>query len=158
MANLQNRQFDMLFETGECGFGMQSCSVLNDSGSSQIALMTEAREELILLRDCIGICLNSEGRPTRKTAIQWSQMPSKMLSDVPHLLGLLENGVEIQCLESRQGKPVQWIPLRNASAIAVHPDQSHAYAASHTEVLSLRGVPIREQVVLSILLVAYAQK
>lgn len=79
MANLQTQQFELLFETG----------------ASQIAVMTEAGAELVLQRDATGICVNSEGKPTRKTAISWTSMPSLVVSDQPNLLGLLPNGVQV---------------------------------------------------------------
>eukprot|EP00658_Telonema_sp_P-2_P021139 TRINITY_DN18398_c0_g1_i1.p1 TRINITY_DN18398_c0_g1~~TRINITY_DN18398_c0_g1_i1.p1 ORF type:complete len:873 (-),score=225.97 TRINITY_DN18398_c0_g1_i1:324-2804(-) len=130
MANLHSRQFDMLFETG----------------SSKTPLIADADEELVLLRDCVGICVNSEGKPTRKTAIQWASMPRQMIFDTPHLLGLMESGVEVRSLDGRDSAPVQSIALRHACALARHPERSLVFAAAEHEVYGLVGVPVTEQV------------
>ncbi|XP_064458413.1 vam6/Vps39-like protein [Ornithodoros turicata] len=100
-------------------------------------------DSFALGRDEMIIFVNSEGQPTHKYAVHWTEPPICLMHDYPYLLGALSSGIEIRTSEPRMliqrselSKPRFVIPCK----------RGQLYVASSTHIWCLLQTPVHLQI------------
>ncbi|XP_064600177.1 vam6/Vps39-like protein [Liolophura sinensis] len=99
-------------------------------------------DRLALGRDEMSILINSEGGPTMKYPLTWSDIPLMLEYDPPYVIGVLPKYVEIRTIETRL--LIQSIDLTKPKLIC-H-GSGHVYLAANNFVWRLAGIPISKQI------------
>lgn len=94
-------------------------------------------------RDEMTIFVNSEGQPTHKYAVHWSEPPICLVHDYPYLLSAQSFGVEIRTAEAR--RLVQTILLQKPRLVTVC-KTGQLYIASNTHIWCLLRSPVHVQI------------
>ncbi|GFR11295.1 hypothetical protein TNCT_648011 [Trichonephila clavata] len=89
------------------------------------------------------ILIDSEGNPTLKYSIKWSEVPIALVHDSPYLIAVLPNSVEVRPIEPRIH--VQSIDLQKTKTI-VTSKRGWIFAASNSDVWLLHAVNFPEQI------------
>jgi len=84
-------------------------------GPPQICRM-EASDEMLLVKNNQGICVDLNGKPTRTEPIEWKDPPSAILFRRPYILTATPAMVDVRNVENRM--LVQTLVLRNGSMLA----------------------------------------
>lgn len=116
-----------------------SAFCLPSSGSS----VGSDKRELLLGRDNMSVFQDSQGRPSRKYGITWSEPASALLYLSPYILGVLPKVVEVKLLDTQT--TVQSLSLR-ASQVAASRDSGAAFVVANNCVYRLRPVAMTRQV------------
>ena len=96
---------------------------------------------LVLGRDEVTVFIDSEGKPAKKKAPVWTDIPSAVDFYDPYMIGILPKYVEIRTVDPRA--LVQSIELSKPRLIS---HGKHIYVASSTHVWRLVPVPIPMQI------------
>ncbi|XP_054708106.1 vam6/Vps39-like protein [Uloborus diversus] len=89
------------------------------------------------------ILIDSEGNPTMKYSIKWSEVPIALAHDWPYLIAILPSSVEVRPIEPRIH--VQSTELQKAKMIATS-KRGWVFAASNSDVWLLHAVSFTEQI------------
>lgn len=100
-------------------------------------------DSLALGNDEQTILIDSEGYPTLKYSIKWSEVPSTIGYDAPYLVAALSSSIEIRSIEPRLH--VQSIDLSDIKVIAPS-RKGWIFLASISDVWLLRAVNFPEQI------------
>ncbi|XP_042910118.1 vam6/Vps39-like protein isoform X1 [Parasteatoda tepidariorum] len=100
-------------------------------------------EKLAVGSDEQTILIDSDGNPTMKYSIKWSEVPLALVYDEPYLIAVLPSAVEVRPIEPRIH--VQSIDLPKAKMI-VTSKQGWVFAASNSDVWLLHAVNFPEQI------------
>ena len=103
----------------------------------------ERRRELLLGRDNMSVFQDSQGRPSRKYGITWSEPVYSLLYLEPYILGILPKVVEVKLLETQA--TVQSLSLR-ATHVTASSDKTGAFVVANNCVYRLRPVATSRQV------------
>ncbi|GIY79149.1 hypothetical protein CDAR_216581 [Caerostris darwini] len=106
-----------------------------------IALLSD--NQLAVGSDEQTILIDSEGNPTLKYSIKWSEVPIALVHDSPYLIAVLPNSVEVRPIEPRIH--VQSIDLQKAKTI-VTSKRGAVFVASNSDVWLLHAVNFPEQI------------
>jgi hypothetical protein len=97
--------------------------------------------EMLLGKESHGICVDFEGKPTRKEPIVWSAPPEAICYHHPFILAMLPNGIEVRNKETRS--LTQMTKFAKGTLMT---RKQHLFAASLTAITYLAAVPLVQQV------------
>ncbi|XP_029848300.2 vam6/Vps39-like protein [Ixodes scapularis] len=100
-------------------------------------------DSFALGRDEMTIFVNSEGQPTHKYAVNWSEPPVSVSYDYPYLISVQSFGVEIRTIEPRL--LIQRVTLQKPKLI-VFAKNGQLYIASGGDIWCLVRTPIQDQI------------
>lgn len=100
-------------------------------------------DSFALGRDQMTIFVNSEGQPTHKHAVKWSEPPICVAYDYPYLLSAQSFGLEITTIEVRHH--IQRIDLQKPKLV-IQCKEGQLYIASSSDIWCLLRTPIQQQI------------
>eukprot|EP01101_Sappina_pedata_P012001 TRINITY_DN8164_c0_g1_i1.p1 TRINITY_DN8164_c0_g1~~TRINITY_DN8164_c0_g1_i1.p1 ORF type:complete len:980 (+),score=304.92 TRINITY_DN8164_c0_g1_i1:1-2940(+) len=117
------------------------------SGSSLIGLYTK-ENQLLLVKDTLGIFVGFDGRPARGYAINWTEIPTSLSFSFPYCLAIVPRGLEIRTFFQRNQNDqadgmVQVLALPRAKVIA---SKRSIFVASVNYIWMLSPVPVNLQI------------
>jgi len=114
------------------------------TGKEQEPLVLKLPDDrLALKRDEQTIFLNTEGEPTQKYAVTWSEAPICLEHDSLYLIALLSKTIEVRTIQPKLH--IQTLPIEKTRIIA-QSKRGQVYIASTSNVWCLVAVPVAQQI------------
>ncbi|UPQ97543.1 vacuolar sorting protein [Chloropicon primus] len=105
--------------------------------------------ELLLLKDNVGVFVGLDGKLTRKFGVSWSEQPAHMQVISPYAIAVLKNLIEVRSLHRESSHAVvQTISLKNVSfcSSSSHSGKGNLLLGSQSSIHMLSCVPLLEQI------------
>nr|CAG4640626.1 EOG090X0131 [Eulimnadia texana] len=108
-------------------------------------MCTFQEDKFALCRDEQTILVDSDGNPSKKYIVSWSETPSAIVEDFPFILGLLPSCLEVRAMEPKI--LIQKIEFPKSRLVCkAQGRRGLIYVASSSHVWGLQLVPIHQQV------------
>ncbi|XP_078593471.1 vam6/Vps39-like protein isoform X1 [Branchiostoma floridae x Branchiostoma japonicum] len=124
--------------------GSGTLKELFPTGKQLEPLVTRLSEDRLALgRDDMTIFIDSEGQPTQKYALTWSDIPVVLDHEPPYIIAVLPRHIEVRTVEPRLLVQTMELPSRPRFICS---GSSHVYVASQNYVWKMVPVPITAQI------------
>lgn len=108
------------------------------------------QSEILLGRDCVGVTVGSDGKPTRKFGISWGENPLRLLFVAPYVLSLFADCVDVRSLSGKAETQVQRLSSVRCGVDFCAAEElcgsQEVFVFSASSLFRIRQIPITKQI------------
>ena len=117
------------------------------SNASSKILLLPTYNELMLLKDNVGVFVGLDGKLTRKFGVTWSEHPAHVQVVDPYSLAVFDNFIEVRSLHRESSYAVaQTISLKNISFVSKRSVRHTLLVGSQSAIYRVARVPLLDQI------------